>query len=78
MKGFKLLIIDNGDVPSCNAEEEGLVLIRKYDGANSSYRKVIICIKTGADIYSWESLLSTSWGPYASQKEESSVSSSGF
>jgi len=47
-------------------------LIKKQDDANLSYRKVIICLKTGedpysgVDIYSWESLLDTSLGPYVS------------
>lgn len=69
-EGFKLPIIDNGEVPVCNAEEEGLVLIRKQDGTNLSSRKVIICMQTGDDSFSWESLLSTSWGAYAAEKEE--------
>ncbi len=57
---------------------EGLVLIKKQDGANLSSRKVIICMQTGDDSFSWESLLSTSWGAYASEKEYNSGSSSNF
>ena len=32
-------------------------------------------MQTGDDIYSWESLLTTSWGAYAPEKEYSSGSS---
>ena len=32
-------------------------------------------MQTGDDIYSWESLLTTSWGGYAPEKEYSSGSS---
>jgi len=46
--------------------------------ANLSYRKVIICMQTGEDIYSWESLLTNSWGSYASKKVESSSLSNSF
>jgi len=74
-EGFKLPIIDYGDVGVCDESQEGLVLIKKQDGANLSYRKVIICMQTGDDSFSWESLLSTSWGAYASEKEYNSGSS---
>jgi len=77
-EGFKLPIINTGNVPTCNAAEEGLVLIKKQDGVNLSSRKVIICMKTGEGIYSWESLLGTSWGSYASKEVESSSISNAF
>jgi len=35
-------------------------------------------MQTGEDIYSWESLLTNSWGPYATNEEYNSGSSSNF
>lgn len=71
-EGFKLPVVDNGDVEVCNADIEGLVLIKKQNGANLSYRKVIICMQTGEGVYSWETLLSSSWGSYATKEVKSS------
>ena len=75
LSNTNLCFVDYGDVPTCNEEAEGLVLIRKQDGTNLSYRKVIICMQIGEGIYSWESLLTSSWGGYAPEKEYSSGSS---